>query len=63
MNCQTCVFWDCDAVENYAPDLKGYCRVNPPVVIRLVADVGAFWPMTGAEDWCGMYQRQPQGAN
>ena len=53
--CSTCVFW---ATANQK---VGECRFNPPTVLL---EPGKFpvsrWPVTGADQWCGRWDADPE---
>jgi hypothetical protein len=48
--CSACDFWD--AAEPVEPK-DGRCRARPPLALTHAGH--AAWPVTAADDWCGLF--------
>ena len=62
--CMHCKFWRCEdrnPPEQMVPNLRGACRVSPPIVMQAGSqDTTMYgqtcWPMTKGADWCGRFE-------
>ncbi|MCJ8140318.1 hypothetical protein [Falsirhodobacter halotolerans] len=57
-HCADCAFFEDHAANAQAvANDAGLCRFNPPVT-QPSADAKGFWPVVGANDWCGHFSTQ-----
>lgn len=56
-SCQTCRF----AQFFRGTGAMGYCRLKPPVPLRIDSDVSTEWPRVAYDDWCGQHEPAKPG--